>query len=164
MRCISNAAQIWSKDTLKTCFWHLNLSLPGFLSLLLHFFNKKYILKKMEEVQNGPSNIHENVNIELIYEEKKSLKEHSMHCEDLFRAYCRTLLGVIVTYKITNLSKMYKLPPFSQVFSISPLLLLSFHFGEKPYPCPSIDPFVKTKKSLSEFFLIFWVIHGFFSY
>ena len=70
-----------------------------------------------------------------------------MHCEDLFRAYSRTLLGVIVTYKITNLSKMYKLPPFSQVSSISPLLLLSFLFGEKRYPCPAIDLFVKTKKS-----------------
>ena len=29
----------------------------------------------MEEVQNGPSNIHENVNIVLIYEEIKSLKQ-----------------------------------------------------------------------------------------
>ena len=29
----------------------------------------------MKKVQNGPSNVHENVNIELIYEEIKSLKQ-----------------------------------------------------------------------------------------
>lgn len=33
----------------------------------------------MEEVQNGPSNIHENVNIVLIYEEIKSLKQVTQH-------------------------------------------------------------------------------------